>query len=1003
MKTRLSALLVALFVTTCSLFAYDFQSGDLYYNITGNATVEVTYQSQNDRGNYKGLISVNIPTSVTYNGNEYSVTSIGESAFLFCSDLTSVSIPNSIMSIGSSAFNCCINLTSINIPNGVISIEYSTFHSCWGLTSITIPESVTSIRNYAFSDCENLTSITIPNSVTSIEDDAFCWCTDLNSIVVESGNIKYDSRDNCNAIIETATNTLIIGCKTTVIPNNVTSIGDGAFSCCYGLTSITIPNSVTSIGRSAFNSCYGLTSITIPNSVTSIERDAFAGCTGLSSVTIPNSVTSIEYSAFRGCTGLTSITIPENVTRIGSHVFRDCSNLTSVVWNAKECEGWRRVWENSPFYYIASQITSFTFGDNVESIPYAICENMHLASITIPESVTRIEDKAFYNCSSLSAVVPNNVTSIQDSAFYNVLNVEYNGTATGSPWGAKCVNGYVDGYFVYTDETKTNLLACSFAAMGVVTIPESVTSIGAGAFRGCTGLTSIIVPENITSMGANVFTGCSSLTSVVWNAKQCDGWNRWVEAPFYDIASQITSFTFGEQVESIPYAICENMHLASVTIPDGVTEISSSAFFGCTGLTSITIPSSVTSIGSYVFEDCTDLTSIVIPDNVTSMGRYAFSGCTNLVSASIGSGITNIYYKMFYGCTSLTSVTIPNSVISIEDKAFYNCSSLTSITIPEKVTSIGSGAFEGCTNLASILWDMESCSDFATMKAAPFYYSHSSVTSFTIGEHVKTLPANLCNGFDNLTSLSILNALQTIGDSTFANCAKLREVSFGTGLQTIGKNAFAGCRKLYNIYSFASEPPVADASSFANYNATLHVPCDCFDEYKYDMVFGEFRYMECISAESVPADDVTVQPSVSDAVFTWPSLGSADTYTLQITKDGEVFCTLTFNANGQLTGIAFAPAHNRGDMPAATLTADGYRFTITGLTGNTHYAYNLTVRDVSENILQTYQGTFTTQSNTSTGLKDMDSTNEDMQKFFRNGQLYIRQGDKTYTPAGIEL
>ena len=1126
MKTKFSALFVAL-LTTTSLFAYDFQSGDLYYNITGNATVEVTYQSQNDRGNYKGLTSVNIPASVTYNDNEYSVTSIGESAFLFCNDLTFVTIPNSIMSIGSSAFNCCINLTSINIPNGVMSIKYSTFHSCWGLTSIIIPNSVTSISNYAFSDCHNLTSITIPNSVISIGDGAFDSCIGLTSIVVESGNINYDSRDNCNAIIETATNTLIQGCKTTVIPNSVTSIGDDAFYgcedltsitipnsvmsigsgafnicrnlisivvesgntiydsrdncnaiietatntlirgcnttvipnsvvsirdgafdycndlttvtipdgvtsignraflCCTSLTSITIPNSITSIGRATFYYCSGLTSVTIGNSVTSIGDAAFFGCRGLTSVTIPNSVTSIERDAFAGCTALTSVTIPENVTSIGSKVFRDCNSLTSVVWNAKKCEGWSRS-DNAPFYDIASQITSFTFGDNVESIPDAICENMHLSSViipnsvttinnsafkgcagltsvTIPESVTSIEDKAFYDCSSLSAVVPDNVTSIKDSTFYNVLNVKYNGTATGSPWGAKCVNGYVDGYFVYADETKTNLLACSSAAMGVVTVPESVTSIGAGAFRGCTGLTSIIVPENITSMGANVFTGCSSLTSVVWNAKECSGWGRWVEAPFYDIASQITSFTFGEQVESIPYAICENMHLNTVTIPNSVTKISSSAFWGCTGLASITIPENVTTIGSYAFENCTDLTSVIIPDNVTSMGTYTFSGCTNLVSASLGKGITSIDYKMFYDCTSLTSVIVPNSITTIGKLAFYNCSSLASITVPEKVTSIGSGAFEGCTNLTSVLWDVESYSDFATMKTAPFYDSHSSITSFTIGEHTKTLPANLCNGFDNLTSLSIPNMLQTIRDSTFANCTKLREVSFGTGLQTIGKDAFAGCRKLYNIYSFASEPPVADASSFANYNATLHVPCDYFDEYKYDMVFGEFRYMECISAESVSADDVTVQPSVSDAVFTWPSLGSADTYMLQITKDGEVFCTLTFNANGQLTGIAFAPAHNRGNMPAAALTADGYRFTITGLTGSTHYAYNLTVKDASENILQTYQGTFTTQSNTSTSLKDMDSTNENMQKYLRNGQLYIRHGDKTYTSAGIEL
>ena len=232
-----------------------------------------------------------------------------------------VIIEKGVTNIGDCAFSEFSNLTSITIPNSVTSVGKSAFLGCSDLISIAIPNSVMNIENFAFYLCSSLASITIPNSVMSIGYSAFSYCEGLTSITVEKGNTKYDSRDNCNAIIETNTNKLIAGCKNTTIPNSVTSIGESAFYHCSGLTSITIPNSVTSIGNYAFISCSGLTSITIPNSVTSIGSYAFSDCSGLTSITFERS------------------TLPE----FGKYVFYNVSNSIPVYVPANSIEAYKSV------------------------------------------------------------------------------------------------------------------------------------------------------------------------------------------------------------------------------------------------------------------------------------------------------------------------------------------------------------------------------------------------------------------------------------------------------------------------------------------------------------------------------------------------------------------------------------------------------------------------------------------------------------------------------------
>ena len=261
----------------------------------------------------------------------------------------------------------------ITFDGDATSIGNYAFNSRSNLTSLTIPNSVESIGESAFSSCSDLTSITIPNSVTSIGESAFNHCNDLANIVVESGNTVYDSRDNCNAIIITESNVLHTGCKNTIIPDDVTSIGDYAFTGCYDLTSITIPNSVKSIGKEAFTGCSNLTGITIPNSVTSIGFGAFVNCSNLASITIPNSVESIESATFAGCSRLTDITIPNSIECIGGQVFWQCRSLTNI---------------------------------------------------TIPNSVKSIGDSAFSGCTSLSTIYvkPTTPPTLGNGPFDNCAN-----------------------------------------------------------------------------------------------------------------------------------------------------------------------------------------------------------------------------------------------------------------------------------------------------------------------------------------------------------------------------------------------------------------------------------------------------------------------------------------------------------------------------------------------------------------------------------------------------
>ena len=972
-------------------------------------------------GVFKGCSSLkNIVLSENITSLPYITENLSETYGFFegCSSLISITIPDGVKTIGLKTFAGCSSLTSITLPNSVTAVGGGIFYNCSSLKNIVLSENITSlptswIYRYNrvgigfFEGCSSLTSVIIPKNIKEIGYRAFYGCKNLVSLQVEDGNTTYDSRDNCNAIIETATNSLVVGCSNTTFPQSVTHIADLAFAGNYSLSEITIPNTITSMGGGVFYNCTSLQKIVLSENITSLSECTivekltypsyshsyiydfgfFENCSSLDSIIIPNNVIDIGDFAFAGCSSLTNIIIPNSVTNIGGGVFYNCKSLKDIILSNSVSSINDAFCNNGQLYNASGQGYSRGFFENCRS----------LTSISIPQGVSHIGSKTFEYCTSLKKTYYEgdiagwcniNFTSLSANPISQTHNLFIAEKEIGKdliiPESVRHVGNYaffgLDSIkFIYcqpftpptiSDSTFSNYDALLFVPVHSLSdydnhsIWGKFKKIYAGDGFEQDGLYYQAIDEEILSASFlskedfDNFTKLSIKGDQNWHydskygAKMSgydDSMQRtypnedWLISPSmnlskYSSATLEFSHAFGPAA-SVPTTATQksqytcwvsndfNGDVATATWTELPITYGTSAWSFIT--TRVDIPAENLKENCHIAwkyacynESATwEIKSLTVTGFLQGKvqvisGLNKYSGDIVIPTTATKNDVTYdvvaIGSGAFQGCSSLTSVTIPNSVTSIGDHAFHNCDSLISITIPNSVTSIGDYAFSSC---------------------------------------------------DPLTSVTIGNSVTNIGQWAFENCTSLNEITLPASVKSIGENAFAGCTKLYDIYCFAMEPPTAYESSFANYNAFLHVPCDNQRVYLLDVLFGNFKYIECIEAETTPTDTVVVTPSLNDAEFIWPSYGSANSYTLAISKDGEVFCTLTFNANGQLTGIAFAPSRNgQHHTPAAAQLANGFAFTVTGLDEGANYIYDLLIQDRSGNTLQSYSGEFRTQS-----------------------------------------
>lgn len=702
---------------------------------------------------------------------------IGDSAFKAYFDyekgyirtLVSVSLPQSLKIISDDGFWGQENLQEITLGS-VVEIGQSAFGSCTMLKQITLPDTLTTIGWRAF-ESSGLTSLTIPVNVTSLGDSFITDCSALTSLYVAEGNPTYEMEDGLLYDIPAKTLRYALPDVSgdVVIRDGTVRIGDDVFKE-HAITSVQLPDSLQKIGNCAFQFCKELKEITFPEGLITIDGLAFAYCTQLENVVLPEGLKSLGDSAFRSCDSLTEITVPEGITFM-SGTFATCYSLRTV---------------------------------------------------NLPSGLTHMMNGVVEGCRSLETLhLPAKLADISGEWPSKLKTIT---TAFGSV-------RYVSEDGILYDTQDNSILFVNASITGNVTVRDGITTIGAGAFKGRKGLTSVTLPESCTVIDSYAFENCTALTDINFPEKlELIGRNA-----FYN--SGITSlklsqpgihvggfaFAYCHQLKSVEitstdfdlmewaFARCENLEtvilspqvfrmeggcftectsLTTVVLPKNITFVH--GFKGCTSLKTIEIPDSVTSIGYEAFANCKSLESIHLPDGVTNIGDLAFARCFALKDVNFPAALTTIGKEAFRS-VPIAEVVIPANVTEIADMAFYYNEELRSLTLPNGLKKIGESAFWNASKLQTVELP-ESLTEIGETA-----FRQSGLTSITIPGDVKRIGTGAFAACENLEKVSVAPGVETIGSEAFTGCTKLTEATLTSSVTTIEGGAFYGCKALQTI------------------------------------------------------------------------------------------------------------------------------------------------------------------------------------------------------------
>ncbi len=759
--------------------------------------------------------------------NNYAYNAVPWSAYK--AKIKTAVIESGVTSIGNNAFNGCTNLSSVTIPEGVETIGESAFDSCASLQTVTLPNSVKNIYVAAFIACTDLTNINLPDGLVSLGFQSFASCYSLTSIT---------------------------------IPGTVKNIGQEAFFDCGNLKSVTILDGVETIGSSAFSNCFALTSVTIPTSVTYIEEYAFSGSNFIETVYyggVESQWNEIEIGTDNDSliNATKSFAIIEGIC--GDNLYWVFDESTGTLTISGEGDMNNYAYDNVPWLAYKTDIKTAVIESGATSIgDYAFNGCTNLSSVTIPEGVENIGESAFRSCTSLQTVtLPDSIRNIYDSAFRNCTGF----TDINLP----------DGLLTIGD-------SCFYACTGLtsIAIPGTVTKISFEAFYCCENLESVIIFDGVETIGEDAFAGCLALTSVtIPTSVTCIeeyafSYSDAIEPVYYGGSeSQWNKITIGSnnpvlsaatKVFAVVEGICGNNLTWSLNKNTGILTISGegdmySYFMDAPwmsytdSINTVIVENGVTSISSFAFYNCANITSVTLPDTLEEICANSFYNCTGLTGITIPDSVSIIYSAAFAG-SGITEIVIPDGIEEIAGSTFANCKNLTTVTIPDSVTGIGANAFNGCDALTSVyygdsifkwneitidsnndtllnvniqcsvpsgkcgdslFWIFDESTGTLTISGEgdmyDFDYDNNAqwqsyakqINTVVIEEGVASIGKQAFYLCKNITDVTIAGSVNQIGGSAFMGCEKLKSITIPESVTYIGAGAFRRCSGLKSI------------------------------------------------------------------------------------------------------------------------------------------------------------------------------------------------------------